>query len=100
MSVEIEDMVKRFGLFVRPEGSDMEYFEDLDQAMAVATRLNAEEPTCHLWTIVDGDDGMYVSEGSRWVNRMHMWLVTRRPHDFMGNEFVWCLYDEDSEIEE
>ena len=88
------DLSEEFTLIVVQEEAECDYFEDLDEAIKAADSVNPDEPFCSLWTIVDGDDGMYVSEGNRTVNSMHMWIVTKRPHDFQGNEIVWHMYEE------
>ena len=59
--------------------------------MAAAKKLNSDSPMSHFWTVIEADDedALYVDEGNRLVNRMHMWLVTTRPHNFDGNIFLW-----------
>lgn len=88
-----EDM---FGPVVTPPNNDIEYFEEHSDALEAAKALNEEEPLLHFWTIVDADEEMWVCEGNRFVNRMHMWLVTTKPHHFEGNQFLWYRFEDDA----
>ena len=86
----------RFGPIISPP--NVEYFEDYEEAIEAAKKLDEEVPANHFWTIVEYEDEMWVCEGNRLVNRMHMWLVTTEPHNFEGHEFLWYR-DEESEDE-
>ena len=87
-----EDM---FGPIITPTSDDIEYFEDHAEAVEAAKALNGEEPLLHFWTIIDEEEDMWVCEGNRFVNRMHMWLVTTKPHNFDGNTFLWYRHEEE-----
>ena len=89
-----EDM---FGPTITPSSDEIEYFDDHAEAVEAAKNLNKEEPLLHFWTITEEDGEMWVCEGNRFVNRMHMWLVTTKPHGFEGNAFLWYRHEEEEE---
>ena len=89
-----EDM---FGPTITPSSDETEYFEDHAEAVEAAKNLNKEEPLLHFWTITEEEGEMWVCEGNRFVNRMHMWLVTTKPHGFEGNAFLWYRHEEEEE---
>lgn len=99
----IEALTDMFGPVIASnrDGEEYEYFEDFIKARAAAEVLNSSGPLNHLWTVVAADDeqALYIQEGSRFVNRMHMWLVTTRPHNFDGNIFLWHRYENSEEAD-
>lgn len=88
-----------FGPIILPQNADdgVDYFEDHSEAIRAAEVLNSEDPLSYFWTIVEAEDEQWVCEGNRFVNRMHMWFVTTKPHNFEGNEFLWYKFDDDTE---
>lgn len=96
----VEVMGKMFGPFMVPDSEDegILYFQNFGKAVEAAESLNKDEPMNHFWTIVEAENEQWVLEGNRLVNRMHMWLVTTKPHNFEGNDFLWGRF-EDSEEE-
>ena len=76
--------------FISPDNNG-DYFENYSDAMDAARRLDPKSPERHMWTIVEADDGdsLWLSEGIRFVNSMHMWCVSKQSHNFSGNDFLW-----------
>lgn len=96
----VEVMEEMFGPFITPEGEDeaIMYFQDFRKAMEAAESLNKDEPLNHFWAIIEAENEQWVLEGNHIVNRIGMWLVTTKPHNFEGNDFLWGRF-EDSEEE-
>ena len=38
----------------------------------------------HLWTVVEGDDGLMIASGFHFVNRLG-YIITAKPHDAHGH---------------
>lgn len=61
-----------------------------------------DEVNHHLWTVVEGDNGLYVQTGWHYVNRVG-YVITEEPWD-TEIEAVWHEYsdveDEDDEADE
>ena len=76
--------------FVSPNNNG-DYFESFADAREAAERLSPGWPQLHMWTVVESDEGddLWASEGVRIVNSMDMWLVSKRPHNFGGHDFLW-----------
>lgn len=57
-------------------------------------------PACHVWTVVDGDDGgMYALAGFHVVNRVG-YLLTERPwQDEQAEAVYWAAEDEEDDDE-
>lgn len=55
-------------------------------------------PQCHVWTVVDGDDGgLYALAGFHVVNRVG-YLLTERPwQDEQAEAVYWAAADEEEE---
>ena len=107
VNVDHEDamdvMERMFGPIIKPETAEegRDWFDNFSEAVDAAKLLNSESPMSHFWTIIEADneDALYVDEGNRLVNRMHMWLVTTRPHNFDGNIFLWHRYENSEEAD-
>jgi len=75
--------------FISPDNNG-DYFENYQDAMDAARGLDPKSPERHMWTVTEGEgDSLWVSEGIRFVNSMHMWCVSKQSHEFGGHDFPW-----------
>lgn len=87
--MNFELFIKDYGPLIKPEAS-VDYFENLYQAICAATKIDGvSSPTNHLWTIVEAEDSLYILPGNRLVDRVHMWVVTTKPHNSTENTYTW-----------
>tara|TARA_R110000751_G_scaffold27439_2_gene72568 strand:+ start:237 stop:557 length:321 start_codon:yes stop_codon:yes gene_type:complete len=67
-------------------GSPM-YFETYGKDLEYVKKQNPNL----IWTIVEGDEGMYITQGFHWVNRW-MYLIASKPYEDGTKEYVDSLY--------
>jgi hypothetical protein len=74
------------------EGSKFEtYGEELDYVLSIANT----EPA-RVWTLVDGEDGLYIVSGYHLVNRLN-YFITKNPCEWEYEESPYYIFDEEEE---
>jgi len=68
-------------------------FETYGEDLAYIERMAVEKPN-HVWTLIDGDEGTYITAGKRFVNRI-CYFVTMEPWVTGNEEFLDCAYGDD-----
>lgn len=64
------------------------YGDDVKQVMRIANT----DPL-RVWTMVDGDDGMYLVQGFHLVNRIY-YVITQERAENENEEYLFELYDD------
>jgi len=88
---------ERFGPIVLPEDYEetgCEHYEEFEDAVKMARRLNSELPHTHLWTVVEVEGNQYLIAGNRKVDRLN-WVVTAQPHGFTTQDYIFYVDTEE-----
>lgn len=70
------------------------YGKELDYVLSIANT----EPA-RVWTLVDGDDGLYITSGYHLVNRL-AYFITKNPCEWEYEEAPYWIYEDEEEEEE
>lgn len=73
-------------------GSPM-YFETYGEELEYVKKQNPNL----VWTMIEGDNGMYITQGYHWVNRMAYLIATKPFKDGDKDEYVDQVYDDDED---
>lgn len=65
------------------------YGAELDYVLSIAKT----EPA-RVWTLVEGDDGLYITSGCHFVNRLN-YFITKNPCELEYEEAPYFIYEED-----
>lgn len=69
------------------------YGEELDYVLSIAN----SEPA-RVWTLVDGDDGLYITSGYHLVNRL-AYFITKNLCEWEYEEAPYWIYEDEEEEE-
>lgn len=69
------------------------YGAELDYVLSIAN----SEPD-RVWTLVEGDDGLYITNGYHLVNRLN-YFITKNPCEWEYEEAPYWIYEEEEEYE-
>jgi hypothetical protein len=69
------------------------YSPDIDHILSLANDPNNAK---RIWTMIDGDDGMYLIAGYHLVNRIY-YIVTMEEWTDEDEEYLMQVYDEDED---
>lgn len=70
------------------------YGAELDYVLSIANT----EPA-RVWTLVDGEDGLYITSGYHLVNRLN-YFITKNPCEWEYEEAPYFIYDDEQESED
>jgi hypothetical protein len=66
--------------------------------MQTVLEINKKTPL-RVWTMIDGDDGMYLVQGLHYVNRIY-YVITTEPAQSEDEEYLIDSYDDEEDDEE
>ena len=69
------------------------YGVELDYVLSIAN----SEPA-RVWTLVEGDDGLYITSGYHLVNRLN-YFVTKNPCELEYEDVPYWIYEDEEEEE-
>ena len=67
------------------------YGDELDYVLSIA---NAEPD--RVWTLVDGDDGLYITNGYHLVNRLN-YFITKHPFEGQFLDVPYYIFEEEED---
>ena len=67
------------------------YGAELDYVLSIAN----SEPA-RVWTLVDGDDGLYITSGYHFVNRLN-YFITKNPCELEYEEAPYWIFEDEEE---
>jgi hypothetical protein len=76
----------------------MGMLETFGDDIQTVLEINKNSPL-RVWTMVDGDDGMYLVQGLHYVNRIY-YVITTEPAQSEDEEYLIDSYDDDEEDDE
>ena len=87
---EWQDKYKPITNFMRTK-EDTDLFETYGDELAFVRGVNLFNPN-RVWTLIEGDRGLWVTNGYHYVNRLN-YFITEEPYEG-ADEFVDVLYME------
>lgn len=70
------------------------YGEELDYVLSI----NKTDPK-RVWTLVDGEDGLYIVSGCHFVNRLN-YFITKNPCEWEYEEAPYYIFEDEEEEED
>ena len=93
---EWQDKYKPIPNFMRTK-EDTELFETYGEEVAFARGV-AMFSESHVWTLIEGDTGLWITNGYHYVNRLN-YFITKEPFEGDAIEILYMEYSDEEEDE-